>query len=135
MGSSGTGRFSDYSGSPSGSENTKQTDSGSGQGSSDSDICQRKILNAVLEEVALCEYYETYNEVPPKDTLIAVRKNLVDGRIGVQKADTEEIIGYLPTEYNYLRRCMAQGYSYNGQVISSSLRPVPTVTVELEHSE
>jgi len=132
MGSSGTGHFSDYSGSSGGS--IKSEGSGTSKGSGNSNRCENN-LNVSLEEVASCNYYRNHDGVPPAQTDVNVISKLIGGRIGVQTTTGSELIGYLPTEYNYLRRCMEQGYSYNGTVSSSSLKPIPRVSVVLRASK
>lgn len=92
--------------------------------------CEEPITNVALEEVARSEYYSRHAGVPPIGTEISVRRALVHGRIGVVTGENE-VLGYLPVEYNHILRCMQQGFSYSGQVVVSSNRPVPTVRVTL----
>lgn len=134
MGSTGTGRFSDYSGSSGGSEKPTKS-SGNSKGTGDAGNRCEKNLNVSLEEVATCTYYSNHGEVPPVNTDVDVISKLVGGRIGVQTTTASELIGYLPTEYNYLRRCMEQGYSYSGKVRSSSLKPIPKISVSLKPAQ
>jgi hypothetical protein len=84
-----------------------------------------------LEEVARCDYFTAHHALPPVGTPVAVRTKLVSGRIGVETT-AGELVGFLPTDYNYLLRCMKQGYTYAGKVASSILKPVPVVRVDLE---
>lgn len=63
-------------------------------------------------------------------TPVSVRATLVQGRIAVVN-DNDEVIGYLPVEYNYIRRCIEQEFSYIGTVVFSATRPIPTVRVSL----
>jgi hypothetical protein len=128
MGSSGTGNFSDYPGSSGGS---KSKGNGASQGQSgDHNRCENN-LTVNLEEVSSCAYYKNHKSVPPEQTDVNVISKLVGGRIGVQVTTDNELVGYLPTEYNYLLQCMKQGYSYNGTVTSSALKPTPRISIEL----
>ncbi len=131
MGSTGTGRFSDYSGSSGGSEKSTNSSSNSKRPGDASNRCEEN-LKVSLEEVSICTYYSDHGDVPPVNTDIDVISKLVGGRIGVKTSTDSELIGYLPTEYNYLRQCMEQGYSYSGTVTSSSLKPIPRISVSLK---
>lgn len=119
MGSSGTGRLSDYSG----------TGSGSSGGSSGKNKCSETI-NEQLEDVARCDYYINNNDVPPIGTQVSL---IQEGRITVTTL-TGEKIGFLPTEYNYLAGCLANGYSYSGTIVQSANTRIPAVLVKLEAS-
>lgn len=144
MGSSGTGRFRDYPGTPSGSSKTDKKfgggdnggdAEGSGGGSGKQDQCLLVLENVALEEVARSEYFIAYKILPPAGTAVAVRSSLCGGRIGVETVPALELVGLLPTEYNYLLRCMKQGYKYSGKVSSARSQPIPVVRVDLEPSE
>lgn len=140
MGSTNTGRFTDYPGTPSGSSKTGSGNGsggsgGGGQGggsASKTDQCLHMIESVALEEVARSEYFITHKILPPTGTAVAVRSSLVGGRIGVETVPTLELVGLLPTEYNYLLQCMKQGYKYPGKVISTTSKPIPVVRVNLE---
>lgn len=132
MGSTGTSRFTDYPGTPSGSAKTVRTKSGDAKGKEEVDQCERRLTNVALEEVGRCEYIQAHRGPPAVGTTVAVRMVLVGGRLGVETVDGKEVVGLLPTEYNYLLQCMKQGYTYTGQVKSTSSRPVPVVRVDLE---
>lgn len=133
MGSSGTGKFTDYPGTPSGSSKTGSgTGNGDSGGASKTDQCLRLIENVALEEVARFEYFITHKIIPPTGTAVAVRSSLVGGRIGVETLPASELVGLLPTEYNYLLQCMKQGYKYLGKVVSAKSKPIPVVRVDLE---
>lgn len=125
MGTSGTGRFSDYP--------TSQKGSGGGGSSPDDggeNQCIRAIGDIPLEEVARCEYYVRATEVPAPDTIVRLRHTLYNKRLAIE-TEAGEIIGLLPTQYNYLLQCMAQGYTYTGHVLTSSLQPIPMVRIDL----
>jgi hypothetical protein len=138
MGSSGTGNFSDYPGSAGGRPSGGQTSGGKGGGGragggkpDDTDQCQRFLTDVSLEEVALAEYFKNHNTVPPPKTKVRTRKKLVGGRIGVETVSSSEVVGYLPTVWNYLRGCMQKGWEYGGQVDDSSASKLPKVKVSL----
>src|SRR5581483_8310841 len=119
MGSSGTGNLSDYPGGGRGRQG----------GRSGSDVCNQPITEQ-LEEVARSAYFQAHNLVPPVGTAVSV---IQQTRITVVTT-SGEVIGYLPTRYNYLAGCIADGFSYSGPVQASSNRPLPSVLVELSAS-
>lgn len=113
MGSMGTGSFGDY--------NQK-----------DKKKCARSIVNVMLEDVALSEFYTNSKKVPDEQCKVSVRQALLNGRIVCESLETLESIGALPTKYNYLLACMKDGYAYEGTVTYSSILPIPTVKVTLD---
>jgi hypothetical protein len=116
MGSSGSGSFSDYSGS-------KKPD-GTG-GSSGKDLC-RTAFTAKLEELEQCDFFVSNNTVPAVDTVLSI---LLDGRIfAVTENGTK--VGALPTRLNYLAGCLKEGITYVGIVTVSGLQPFPFVSVD-----
>jgi hypothetical protein len=120
MGSSGTGRLTDYSG-------IAGIGGNQGGSSGSNDKCGNAISEQ-LEEVARCAYYLTNNSVPPEGLQIT----LVQGtRITVTTLAGEEI-GYLPTQFNYLASCLANGYKYSGTVVRSANTRIPAVLVSLK---
>ncbi len=132
MGSTGTGRFSDYPGTPSGSAKAGRDEGGGSKTKGEVDQCERSLVNVALEEVARCDYSVAHRGLPAVGTTVVVRTALVGGRLGVETVEGSEVIGLLPTEYNYLLQCMKQGYAYAGEVKSARARPVPIVRVDLE---
>jgi predicted adenine nucleotide alpha hydrolase (AANH) superfamily ATPase len=123
MGSSGSGRISDYPGSSS-------SDASDGaRGSNDSGASDRcaKAFSVRLEDVEQSEYYRVNRTTPSVGTQVRVsqRKRLV--------AETAqgESVGNLPTAYNYLASCMKEGWAYMGVVQSAaSGPPVATLSVD-----
>lgn len=119
MGSSGSGNFSDYSGTP-------KTGSGSGSsgGSSGSDKCA-EAFTASLEDVAGHDYYINHGHAPAVGTelTIEVRRRVV-AVAGV------ESVGSLPTRLNYLAGCLGDGFSYTGIVTASSNGANPQVQAD-----
>ncbi len=122
MGSTNTGRFTDYS------ENTKGNGkkSGSNGGSSGEDRCN-KAFSTELEEVERCEYYRKYSDLPTKGSKIYVTFN---SRMEVIN-EPGEVIGYLPTKYNYLATCIQDGNSYSGNILSIVKTPIIKVRVDI----
>lgn len=131
MGSSGSGSFGNYRGGNISSDIAGQVGSGSGAGSGvgfgggEIDLPD-KIENIKLEDVATSEYYQKHGNLPSKSVAVYLRDTVYQGRLVVETADTHEILGNLPTEYNYLK-----GKRYRGKIISSGLTPVPYVVVAL----
>jgi len=123
MGSTGTGKFSDYPGGK-----------GKGKGGAANDDtpnqCDKAIGDIPLEDVARSEFYTTQNQVPPVHTVVKLRRNLVGGRLAIE-TESGMVIGLLPSRHNYLLACLEQGYLYTGQVISSSQEPIPKINIDL----
>ena len=121
MGSTGSGSFSDYS-------KRKSTNSEAPNGgTSGADKCGLAVSTS-LDDVSRCFYYINYGHVPPVGTEVFITFNglriVAETRIG-------EEIGYLPTQYNYLRLCMNDGYKYSGRVSSSKDLPTPSVFIDI----
>lgn len=119
MGSSGSGRFSDYS-----SEQKISSGDGSSGGSSGSDRCS-EAFTASLEDVGAHEYFVNHGSVPAVGTKLTV---LVKGRV-MAVAGTESV-GSLPTRLNYLASCLEDGFMYNGVVTASSNGKNPQVQAD-----
>lgn len=113
MGSSGSGRISDYPGS---SGKGSGTSSGGGSGSSGgSDRCALAVA-VVLEDVEHCDFYKAGGVVPaPGQQLRIVLKKRV-----VAETDAGITVGNLPTAYNYLAACLKDGWTYTGTVTASN---------------
>jgi hypothetical protein len=114
MGSSGTGKFTDYSNSQKGS---------GGHGASGEDPCQvNKTIN--LEDVERCQFFQAHHELPPANTIVEIvlTKRLCATLNG-------EILGYLPTELNFLAGCINSGMRYIGIVSSTSIHPLPRIQI------
>ncbi|MEM6900518.1 MAG: hypothetical protein AAF583_12185 [Pseudomonadota bacterium] len=119
MGSTGTGKFSDYSSSGGG------TGSGGGSGGKDSvDRC-KKAFTDQLQDVEHSEYFSQNRAPPPKGTILTLRH---EKRIEAVDANNLSV-GSLPTGLNYLADCLASGFEYAGEVISSSSGPIVKVMV------
>ena len=101
MGSTGTGRFSDYPGTPSGSAKGRgHGGGGGGSGQPPVDQCERKLTDVPLEDVARFEYLRDYGKLPLIGEPVELRTILVGGRLGVESASGKKVIGLLPTEFN-----------------------------------
>jgi hypothetical protein len=121
MGSSGSGRLTDYPGSS--KSNDKNGGGGAGGGKPQADRCARAISTA-LEDVEHSTYFKIHKTIPPAGTRLHVAQ---EKRI-VAVTDEGEIVGNLPTQYNYLAACLTGGYTYVGQVRNASNGP-PVATV------
>lgn len=122
MGSTGSGSFSDYSG----LKNSTNTGQGGGSGgTSGVDKCQQA-FTCVLQEVAQCDFYAHAKSVPAPGSVLSIS---VSGRVFAVDS-TGLKVGALPTSFNYLAACLADGISYVGVVKSSAASPVPTVAVD-----
>lgn len=121
MGSTGSGRLSDYSGAREQSKNGQPA----GGGSSGADRC-RQAFSAILEEVAQCGYYTAAKTVPPRGSELRL---VLDGRI-FAVAQNGSKVGALPTSYNYLAGCIESGVQYVGIVKRAIASPVPSVEAD-----
>jgi len=135
MGSTGRNRFTDYPGTPKGDGRASPKGGGAGGSPEAPNPCEAPVTNVPLDEVARCEYHTIHQDVPDAGTAVQVRRNLVKGRVAVETQERNELIGFLPTQFNHLRRCMEQGYVYSGMVVSSRLKPIPVVRVSLQASQ
>ncbi len=124
MGSTGTNSFTDY---PS---RDSSSDSEVGGGDENTSQCSKAIGDVLLEDVANCNFYKSYKKLPEEDSIVYLRNTLVGGRLVIQNTDYK-IIGLLPTQLNYLRHCIEQGYSYFGVITSTRNKPLPTVIIDL----
>lgn len=118
MGSTGSGRFSDYPGS-------RPKEGGQGGGSSGEDRCA-KALSCALEELEKCEYVTENASVPPANEMLSLSHR---GRIFAIDANGKTV-GALPTKFNYLADCLAAGFVYEGRVTSSV--KIPTLSVDVD---
>ncbi len=121
MGSTGSGHFSDYSGAKSGDG----AGQGAGGGASGIDKC-RQAFSSILEEVAQCDYYATRKTVPSPGSQLSI---VLKGRLFAVDSNGT-YIGALPTSFNYLAACLANGITYVGVVKSSTDSPVPSVEAD-----
>lgn len=122
MGSTGSGKFSDYPG----TGGSDPSGAGGGGGETESgDRCTRA-FSITLQDVEHSEHYAHTSSVPPGGTQLSIehRKRLV----AVDESGAS--VGNLPTSFNYLADCLASGFSYAGVVLASSEGPTATVTVD-----
>ncbi|MBJ2286001.1 hypothetical protein JFT66_17750 [Pseudomonas sp. MF6755] len=124
MGSSGSGRFSDYPGTK--AKEVAGDGAGVAGGTSGVDRCSQA-FNVLLEDVGNGQYYSQYRIVPSPNTQLTI---IFDGQ-RVFAVDANGLkVGALPTAYNYLVACMQDGVNYLGVVTSSAASPVPTVEAD-----
>jgi hypothetical protein len=122
MGSSGSGRISDYPGSSSQEESNGD---GGSKGGKD-DRCARA-FNVILEDVEQSDYFKTHGSVPP----VGAQLNIAQRKRLVAQTATGESVGNLPTSHNYLAACIKNGWTYEGTVQNSAMRrPVATVAAD-----
>lgn len=117
MGSTGSGNFTDYPG-------NKNAIAGVTGGENNIDICERAVITK-LEDVQTSDYYQEKGNVPPIGTSIIIA--FATRIVAVNESGI--IIGNLPTEYNYLLKCLDEGYRYEGEVIGSNHTPLPIVQI------
>ena len=122
MGSTGSSRFTDYSGAKT---TGTTTGTGGGGGASGNDKCQQA-FSCTLEEVAQCDYLAQTGVVPQPGSTVTL---VLQKRLFAQASNGYNV-GALPTSFNYLAACMQSGVSYAGVVRASSSAPVPSVTVD-----
>lgn len=123
MGSSGSGKFGTYR---IGSDN-----SGDMRAKSAEVGCPKTIENLKLEDIATSEYYLNRKSLPVAGEEVLLYNKVFNGRLVVKAKSTNEIIGNVPTQYNYLINCIKSGMNYLGTVVASGVTPVPYVIVTL----
>lgn len=117
MGSTGTGHLTDYSG-------YKKAVVGETGGKDTVYICNKAVATS-LEDVATSDYFKKHGTVPAKGTPVIITST---SRI-VAVDDKGDVIGNLPTEYNYLLGCIEEGYQYEGEVTDSFTSPLPSTSI------
>jgi hypothetical protein len=123
MGSTGSGRFTDYTGSQPTSK--EKSSSGGGGGSGGVDRCEQA-FSCMLEEVSLCDYLVNQGNPPAIKTALTI---ILNGRLFAVAPNGEQV-GALPTRFNYLAACLEEGYRYVGVVTASSTTPMPNVSAD-----
>ena len=124
MGSSGSGRFSDYPGTK--PKEVAGDGAGVAGGTSGVDRCSQA-FHVLLEDVGNGQFYSQSRTVPSLSTQLTI---IFDGQ-RVFAVDANGLkVGALPTLYNYLVACMQDGVTYVGVVTSSAASPVPTVEAD-----
>ena len=117
MGSTGSGRLSDYT-------RFRGAVKGVTGGEDLINKCERAVAT-VLDDVETCDYYKKNGHVPAKGTYVKIA--LKTRLVAVDKHG--DVIGLLPTEYNYLLECLNDGYQYEGEVSGSFETPIPSVYI------
>lgn len=132
MGSAGSGKFGTYrfgTGQPANDTGNKGGDVGIGSGIGEIE-CPSVIENIRLEDVATSEYYVNHQSLPSSGNPIELNNAIYKGRL-VVNTSTGEVVGNMPTQYNYLINCVKKGMHYTGTVVASGLTPVPFMVVTL----
>lgn len=124
MGSSGSGRFSDYPGTP--AKPVAGAGSGAEGGASGVDRCQQA-FHVLLDDVGNSNFYSQFKRVPAAGDQLGITFN--GKRVFAVDLNGVEV-GALPTSFNYLVTCLANGVSYVGVVSSSTVSPVPSVEAD-----
>jgi len=136
MGSSGSGKFGTYRfGNDKTTEGSETGMGGGGRGGAGGGIgeieCPSTIELIRLEDVAASEYYVENLSLPSPSDLVYLHNTIHKGRLVVKSTSTEEILGNLPTQYNYLINCIKKEMSYTGIVVASGKTPIPFLVVTL----
>ena len=128
MGSAGSGRFGTYR------IESGQITGGNGNGGVGGGIgeveCPSNIENIRLEDVATSNYYVTHKSLPANGVPVDLNNIIYKGRL-VVAVSRGEVLGNLPTKYNYLINCIKKGMQYSGTVVVSGCTPIPFVVVKL----
>jgi hypothetical protein len=124
MGSSGSGRFSDYPGTK--AKEVSGDGIGMAGGASGVDKC-KQAFHVLLDDVGNSDLYSQSKGVPSVGDQLGI---LFDKK-RVFAVDVNGVkVGALPTSFNYLVACLADGVTYVGLVSSSAVSPVPTVEAD-----
>jgi hypothetical protein len=124
MGSSGSGRISDYPGTSQASGDASQGDGGGQQ--PPEDRCARA-FSVRLEDIEHSDYYQVNGAPPLAGEALEIRQ----AKRLVAVAANGLSVGNLPTGLNYLAACMKDGWRYAGRVTDSGNGP-PTATVSAD---
>lgn len=84
-----------------------------------------------LEDVAISDYYLSHKSLPNAGVSVNISDTIHNGRLVVVLTSTGEILGNLPTQYNYLVKYINRGINYIGAVDSSGVNPIPFLVVSL----
>lgn len=125
MGTSGSSRFSDYPERPPTKVVSVTGRGGVAGGSGGEDRCDRA-FTATLEDHERSEYHAKHSAPPKVGVTVVIDKNK---RI-VARVASGESIGNLPTSFNYLAACMADGRSYRGRITAITGSAVLKITIE-----
>lgn len=133
MGSSGFGQFGTYRVTVGGGPlNGNNGNGGAGDGNGGNGFESPEKLDYIrLEDVAISDYYRNRNNVPSRGEPVSLLSKIYNSRLVVASDVTGEVIGNLPTRYNYLYNTIIRGIQYKGAVVSSGLSPIPYVVVSL----
>jgi hypothetical protein len=134
MGSSGSGKFGTYrigGNSGTGGSGTGTGTGGIGGVGTGEIECPKILENISLEDVATSEFYVNHRSLPAAGDAVSLRNKIHNGRLVVEKSDTKEILGNLPTQYNNLVNCIKKGMHYSGGVVAAGDKPIPFVVVTL----
>jgi hypothetical protein len=124
MGSSGSGRFSDYPGTK--AKRVVGNGTGIEGGASGVDRC-KQAFHTVLEDVGNSDFYSRFRNVPA----VGDQLGIVFDKKRVFAVDVQGVkVGALPTSFNYLVACLEDGVTYVGLVSFSAASPVPTVNAD-----
>lgn len=123
MGSSGSGRISDYPGS---SSSGKSGGEGVGSHAAPEDRCS-KAFSARLEDVEQSEYYRKHGRIPA----VGIQVEVAMRKRPVAQTTAGESIGNLPTSFNFLASCMKEGWVYIGVVQNVSGGP-PVAVIQVD---
>lgn len=132
MGSSGSGRISDYPGTSrrgggSGGGDGQGDGGGAGGGGGQPQDRCAKAFSVRLEDIEHSTYFEAYGAPPPAGETLHVRQR----KRLVAETSAGQSVGNLPTFYNHLASCLRDGWGYTGTVTTSSAAgPVATVTAD-----
>jgi hypothetical protein len=124
MGSTGSGRFTDY---PRADRQQNSTNGGDGTGRPTADDRCTRSFGVVLEDVEHCDFFRDHGGVPAAGTTLRIshRKRIT------AETSSGEAVGNLPTSHNYLAGCLRDGYTYVGTVRESSNGP-PVAIVSVD---
>lgn len=110
MGTSGSGRFSDYG------------------RSEEVDKCDEIIENELLENYGDYDYAKSVI-TPTEGTKVHIE---VRERMVVVDSESKMSVGALSTEYEKLRPCIeVKGYKFNGEIVSVNTNGIVSVKVDL----
>lgn len=132
MGSTGHGKFGDYSEQRNynmGNGTTQGMYTSTNAGVWGKEGCPITLSTIRLEDVQTSQYYLERQELPEIGDDVYLSDQIHNGRLVVVHTASNLIIGNLPTSHNYMIKCLERNYT--GNVVAAGMQPIPFIVVDL----
>jgi hypothetical protein len=74
-----------------------------------------------------CAYFMNHKGLPADHTALTLSLNQ---RVAAQTPQGD-VVGYIPTEYNYIAGCLKGGWRFPAAVVNTSMKPFPRIWVQV----